>query len=188
MKSAWIRAALGTLILATFGACERPSGPTAVPAVTGPSLSQSVADYVLIEGTVPSSILDLEVSELIGSAGGSLSLGGHSIDVPAGAVDELTLFTMTLLTNGYVEVELSAAVDGLLGGLPDVGAEGFGEETVALTMTYDWATNVDDPDDLLVLRMNDDGTVEPLPVLLDRDARTVTAQLEHFSRYCMASN
>lgn len=187
MRATWIRAALGTLLLAAFGGCERPAEQASVP-VAGPSFSQSASDYVLIEGTVPSSLLELEVSEIIGSGGGSLALGGHAIEVPAGAVDEPTLFTMTLLTSGYVEVELSAVVDGLLGGVLDVGAEGFGDETVALTMTYDWATNVDDPGDLLILRMRDDGTVEPLPVVLDREARTITARLEHFSRYCMASN
>lgn len=187
MRAHWLRAALGTLLIAALGGCERPADPSAVPS-TGPAFSQNVADYVLIEGAIPSSILDLEVSKLIGPDGGSLSLAGHSIDVPAGAVDGVTLFTLTLLTNGYVEVELSAVLNGLLGGLLDVGEEGFGEETVALTLTYAWATNVEDPGDLVILRMLEDGKVEPLATTVDETGKTVTAELEHFSRYCMASN
>ena len=54
-------------------------------------------------------IVEQTVALLLGSDGGILALLGHILEVPAGAVSEPTLFSMTVLQNGYVEVELTAA-------------------------------------------------------------------------------
>lgn len=174
-------------VLAITTGCE-PSTAPALPEPSGPALSLESSGYRLIEGRLPEGLPEIEVSKLIDVSGGSIHLAGHSIEVPAGAVADPTLFTMSLVTNGYIEVELTAVVSSLLGGVLDVGGDGFGGKTVALTLSYATATNVEDPDDLLILRMLEDGRVEALDAVVDPSGKRVTAQLDHFSRYCLASN
>ena len=173
-------------IVLVSAACEggprQISEPSAVP-----TLNQSAGEYVLVEGRIPDHIADFDASQLIGPEGGALHLAGHRIEVPAGAVSDLTLFTITVVTNGYVEVELTAVLSGLLGVL-DVGESGFGDKTVKLTLTYAWAESVSDPSKLVILRMHEDGTAEALPTTLNATGKTVSAELDHFSRYAMASN
>lgn len=175
-------------------ACEPASGPgPELPAepetVAGPQAMTVDADdgesYALVEARIPDTIDDLAVSKLIGVDGGSLSLAGHRLTVPAGAVDQPTLFTMTLVTNGYVEVDLSAEIE-LLGGLISVGADGF-DEPVTLSLTYAWASDVEDPDDLVILReLDGDEPYEVLPSTVAESGKVVITDLDHFSRYCMA--
>lgn len=174
-------------ILAVATGCEPATAPR-LAEPSGPALSLESSDYRLIESPIPEGLPSIEVSKLIGLTGGALHLAGHSIQVPAGAVSLPTLFTMRLVTNGYVEVELTAVVSSISGDVIDVGENGFGSSTVALTLSYASATNVGDPDDLLILRMLEDGKVEALDVVVDASGKRVTAQLDHFSRYCLASN
>lgn len=173
-------------IVLVSAACEAGPHQIAEP-TTVPTFSQSAGEYVLVEGRIPDHIADFDASQLIGPSGGSVHLAGHSIEVPAGAVSDPTLFTITVVTNGYVQVELTAVLSGLLG-VVDVGESGFGGETVKLTLTYAWAKDVNDPSKLVILRMHDDGTAEALPTTLSATGKTVSAQLDHFSRYAMASN
>lgn len=149
----------------------------------GPS---EVGDYTLVQERLGLP-LDLDVSKIIGINGGSISLLGHTITVPAGAVDRPVLFTLLLARPGYVEVELDATISGLFGRIIDVGERGF-EKPVALTLTYSRATNVSDPSKLVILRLLPGGAIEEMPSTLDTQSRTVTAQLDHFSRYCLAAN
>lgn len=175
------------LLLVALAGCEPATEPSlSEPAV--PALSHALADYQRIEAQNPKDLESLELSRLIDATGGAIHLGGHKIEVPAGAVTGPTLFTVSILRSGFVEVDLSAVVTDLLGETVDVGGQGFGGKTVALTLSYAAASNVGDPSKLLILRMLDDGSVEPLDVVVDEQGKTVTAQLDHFSRYCMASN
>lgn len=134
---------------------------------------------------------DLRVSELIGVNGGSITLLGHSLTVPAGAVDQPTLFTLLALPSGYVEVDASTLLGGLLGGLFgfNPGEEGF-DRPVKLELSYDNArVRRRDEDDLVILRLNPRGynyLAEVIPSTIDERDNTGTAWLEHFSRYCMA--
>lgn len=144
----------------------------------------SFRDYRLIRQPIIDQLL--RQIRLIGPEGGLIRLGGHLLEVPAGAVDRPALFSMLVLPTGYVEVELLALAP-LLSRVLDIGSDGF-EEPVSLTLSYARATNVRDPDDLFVLRLNPFGRHEPLPSRVDKRRRTVTAELEHFSRYCLASN
>ncbi len=145
-----------------------------------------LGEYTLIRERLELPV-DLDVSKIIGIEGGSLSLLGHRIDVPAGAVNRPVLFTMLVTTPGFVEVELDATISGLFGRVIDVGGAGF-ERPVRLTLTYARATNVEDPADLVILRRLPGGAIEELPTRLDEGGRTVSAELDHFSRYCMAAN
>lgn len=148
--------------------------------------NDQLGEYTLIRERLELPV-DLDASKIIGIQGGSLSLLGHRIDVPAGAVSRPVLFTMVVSTPGFIEVELDATISGLFGRVIDVGGAGF-DRPVQLSLTYARATNVEDPADLVILRRLPSGAVEELPSRVDGDRQTVTAELEHFSRYCMAAN
>lgn len=130
---------------------------------------------------------NLRVSSLIGLEGGTLSLLGHELKVPRGALDVPALFTMIVLPTGYVQVDVTA-LSGLLGGLLNVGEQGF-NRPVRLELSYDRARNIRRERDLVILRLNPRGlgaVHEALPSQVNRRDETVTVWLEHFSGYCMA--
>jgi hypothetical protein len=145
-------------------------------------------EYTLIRETLPIG-LDLSTSSLIGASGGSISIAGHKLTIPKGAVSSPTLFTMTLPANGYVEVELTAIVTDILGNVIDVGLSGF-NKPVKLALTYARATNVTDPSKLFIAWMPDDNHDRhvPLPSDVNTKKKLVTAEVSHFSKYCMASD
>ena len=199
MTRSWVtRAGLGTLAvlgLLAIANCNADTIAPVAPSTTGADalLSNSVnsgskdAEYTFIQEHPLMPLPPLSVSKTIGVDGGSLNVMGHSLVVPAGAVQQPTLFTMTLPRLGYVEVELHATVTDLLGRLIDLGANGF-DRPVTLSMTYARATNVDDPRDLVILHKLGNNKYEVIPSVLDQDAKRLRAELEHFSGYCMASN
>jgi hypothetical protein len=187
-------------MLAFAGACSESSERTLAPA-GDETVSSAIpaaqfapllglrpiafTEYTLIREPALGSVLRL--SKLIGPEGGLLEVGNHVLSVPRGAVSVPAIFTLLSLPTGYVEVELLALAPALLGRLSDVGSRGF-RRPVQLTLSYARATNVGDPDDLVILRLKPNGRHEPLRSSVDATARTVTAELGHFSRYCMASN
>ena len=156
--------------------------------VAGPRQAVTVpGGYTLIEDQLDPSVNDLSVGRVIGLEGGSVKLLGHSIHVPLGAVSQPTLFTMTVVTNGYVEVDLLAL--GGLGGLIDVGSAGFAQP-VTVRLTYARSPNVTDPARLLILRKlgpGYQGSYEVMPTRVNTTTKTVEAELDHFSSYVMAS-
>lgn len=134
--------------------------------------------------------VETTLARLLGSDGGILAVLGHAIDVPAGAVSEPTLFSMTVIQNGYVEVELTATPKSLLTSLffwRRVEEVKFAVP-VELSLSYARATNVTDPTRLRIMRVMPDGRHEVLPSVVDEDRRTVTAELDHFSRYCLIAD
>lgn len=134
--------------------------------------------------------VDATLSKLLGLDGGVLALLDHVLNVPAGAVTEPTVFSMTVLQNGYVEVELTAVPKSLLSSLffwRKVEEVKF-VKPVELSLSYARATNVTDPSRLRIMRVNPDGNHEILPSTIDLEKKTVTAELDHFSRYCMVAN
>lgn len=201
----WLRGGLTALLLSvTVASCDHAerngaeqltapqelllSSPSKV--VTAEDADGNIESYTLVEEDgLLSSLTTLHVSELIGIDGGELTLLGHTLTVPAGAVDEPALFTLTVLADGYVHVDLMAVRLSLLG-LIDIGAQGF-DEPVEVTMTYERATNVPrrKQNDLVILRLNPDGfdaVHEVMPAQVDKKSKTVTTWLDHFSGYCMA--
>lgn len=149
--------------------------------------SDQAGEYTLItEEPHDVGLLDLLVSRLLGLGGGLLSILGHSIYVPADAIDGVALFSLQVENDGYIEVDLSATRISLLG-LIDIGSQGF-DKPVTLTLSYARATNVEDPDDLVILRRLPDGGFEELPTTVNKRNKTVSAKLDHFSGYCMAAN
>lgn len=156
--------------------------------------------YTLIKEPVPTQprslfgwlikVVEATIALLLGSDGGILTLLGHILNVPAGAVSEPTIFSMTVIQNGYVEVELTATPKSLLSTLffwRKVEEVQF-DVPVGLSLSYARATNVTDPSRLKIMRVNPDGRHEILPSVVDTVNKTVTAELDHFSRYCMIAN
>jgi hypothetical protein len=199
MSYRWKSAVLLPLLAALLGGCE-PVAESGRQLPTAPEASLQALDderepwtvtdeegnrYTLVQGTLPLSVKRPHESKVIGLEGGSIELAGHTLTVPEGAVVEPTLFVLGVLPNGYVQVELFALVANPLRGLINVGEQGF-RRPVTLSLTYSWASGVDNPEDLLILHLREDRVAEPVPSTVDTGTRTVTAQLEHFSRYCMA--
>jgi hypothetical protein len=139
--------------------------------------------YVRINDRLPDNIPSLQASQVIGLSGGSVHIAGHTLSVPAGAVEVPTVFTLTVVPNGTIEVELKA-----FQGLTNVGAQGFARP-IPVTLTYARATNATEPSRLSIMRIKDsDATHEVLPSVVSANGKTVTAHLSHFSRYCMVAD
>jgi len=121
---------------------------------------------------------------IIGAGGGSISAGGHTITVPAGAVSGPTSFSMQVIDEGYVEVYILA-----LAGGTNVGAQGF-NSPVSLTLSYANANpeDVADPSKLLILRYLADGSTQQVSVALNETAQTVMGYLNSFSRYALITH
>lgn len=146
------------------------------------ALDSDLADVAGLR-SVRSTVAELEsnvVRAVIGIEGGELELAGHVLTVPAGAVTALTQFSMTLIPNGGVEVHLQA----IQPEVGNIGMSGF-QIPVRLALSY-VGTDVDDPEDLVIVRMQ---TGERLETELDEDGSSrVWAHLDHFSRYRLCSN
>lgn len=165
---------------------QLPTSPTGSPALAE-LLDGGNASYSLVHDGLTLDVAE-SVSATIGREGGQLSLLGHTLAVPHGAVSEPTQFTLTVLPTGYVEVDLTATVSTLLGGVLDVGSRGF-RKPVALSLTYSRATGVPDPSRLLIVHAKGPAGYEelvPVPSRVDERTEVVKAELEHFSRYVLA--
>ena len=175
--------------LFTLTSCDRSDSPSdsplAPPSADLLGLFQQNYSFTLInESVLPP--LDLRASELIGLAGGSVTLMGHTLTVPAGAVSVPTLFTLVALPTPNIDVDASASVTGLLGQVLDVGSFGF-KKPVTLTLTYSRATNVTNPNKLFIVYFGANGA-ERLASTVNSTAKTVSTKLNHFSKYGMATD
>jgi hypothetical protein len=189
-RSALLRSVFVLATALSFASCDRLADVSSPAAPSADLLSDllSQPNYsfkVITESVIPP--IDTKVTGLIGIGGGSITLMGHTLTVPSGAVTVPTLFTLIALPNPYVDVEATATVTGLLGNVVDVGIFGF-KKPVTLTLTYSRATNVSNPANLFIGYFRSDGTIEPLKSAVDTGKKTVSAQLSHFSKYGMCEN
>ena len=119
---------------------------------------------------------------LIGSAGGSITVNGHTLKVPAGAVGQSTWFMLKVVASNAVHVDLKAwrAADGQ-------PVTQFPIVPVKLTLDASGLGQVD-PGLLIVYLRDDtyDGRKEAVPSTVDLNAGTVTGYLTHFSSYALA--
>src|SRR5690606_35715420 len=93
------------------------------------------------------------VQGIIDQNGGSLQIGSHKIDVPAGAVPSATTFSLIQPEAGKLAFSLRAQRGG-----QDVGAAGF-DKPVKLVISFD-PTQVDNPTDVVIGWAKEDGSVE----------------------------
>lgn len=177
------------LAMAVALSCSPDRGEQASPLtpLDGPRVeAAATAGYYRITENLPDQVPSLELSRVIGLLGGKVTVAGHTLTVPVGAVSVPTLFTVRAMNNGYIELELTALTDGL-SGIINIGESGF-QEPVTVTMTYSRATNVTDPARLKVMRLKANGRHEILPTTVSPTGLTISAKLDHFSRYCMISD
>jgi len=195
MNRRWFKwsAKLAIVVALATTSCDR--GPVAPEIPADPQaglignllngLTGSSSPFQLVTDPLSLTLGNLAATKIIGPAGGSISLNGHSIVVPAGAVSLPTLFTMTAITDGHITVDLSA-VAWLLGRLIDVGERGFSKQ-VTLTLSYANNTSITDPSRLVIVHLNGSRS-EVLPTTVDTVNKTASAKLNHFSKYCLATN
>jgi hypothetical protein len=177
-----------------LASCQAGYADPGAPATPDSALFGAPADFQPLPDPL-SGLLMREVGEsaskVIGPDGGSVELIGHRIDVPAGAVGAPTRFTLTVIPE-RAEVELEATADGMLGTVTNVGKRGF-RVPVRVTMSYErtrFANNPPGVDHLSILRVVSRlgyAKSEPVPVVVNEAARTVSAELESFSRFALAS-
>lgn len=181
------------LVVAVLAGCEvadrTPLEVTAPQPLLGGLLGGNQASYTLVKDPLLPGILQaVSTNALIGVQGGQITLLGHTLTVPAGAVSQPTIFTLTVLPTGYVEVNLTATLTSVLGLVLNVGDDGF-LRPVPVTLSYARATNVTDPSKLTVVHLGGllgYKNIQPVPSTVDPASKTVTADLEHFSRYSLA--
>lgn len=190
--------AVSVLLIATFvWGCETSTEP--VPPQLSPlevespdhllggllgTVSDALGIGVDLVQTVVTVVGDLG-SAIIGPIGGILEVQDHDLIIPAGAVAQPTAFTMTVIEGRSVEVDLRA-IDPETG--EDVGEKGF-NRPVQLALSYaDARIKNRHVDDLVIVRVHEDGTREVLPSTVNRETQQVTAELDHFSRYVLCRN
>ena len=161
-----------------FGACENADQ------LTAPALDHKIGNervvvteigdqgYKMVQETDPTVGT---VSAVIGEKGGSLSIGGTTLDVPAGAVSGPTTFRVTK-PNGEITYDFTATRNKL----NDVGSAGF---AVPLKLTISYAGVGSEMEAPTVVLIKEDGHAEALATRVDKVNRTMTAQITHFSIY-----
>ena len=119
------------------------------------------------------------VTAVIGSSGGHLILGQHTLDVSANAVDQPTTFTMTRSAENPLRVKLTAGRESE----NDVGSVGFAAP-VSLTLSYVKAEDAPADKSLITLfYFRPDGLVEEMTTNLRVSGADATADLPHFSLF-----
>lgn len=168
-----------------LGACESVGGPDGM---MGPEVASPSADWLEVGGD--SDVRYRIVREddaargtatgIIGSGGGKLSLGGHELLVPAGAVSGPTTFTMTKLDD-----ELQVRLTATQLTLNDVGSRGFAVP-VRLVLNFARAKEeIADPSKLRIFWLKHDGSFETQSTQVDIVGKRAVGYLNHFSDYAL---
>lgn len=122
----------------------------------------------------------LSASDLIGTLGGTVSLDGHSIVIPAGALTAPTLITLTVPASNLMEIEIHANdLDSLLFEVP-----------VEITISYSRCTRSNLDNATLTAWYIDTETnelLENMGGVDDKVARTVTFESGHLSGWVIAN-
>lgn len=179
--------------------CESGTEPAGAPALQDSIASGLLSGQALEDGSLADGLLGSELSfanrtvaqlsdevvrkKIDPDVGGELTLLGHTLTVPAGAVDRPTMFVMSVLAGTTIEVELIAYDPDLY---DDVGGKGFTKH-VTLALSYAEA-DIDDPESLTIVHIRTDGTSEDIPSEVDTEKKVVRAELSHFSRYALCGN
>lgn len=217
MKSAWMRfSALASVPLAlalALASCESKAGPDRESLVDPEARFAEAArecttitaqdsdgnHYTLAQGGIPRG--KTYVERVIGPSGGKLmgSASGHSLTVPQGAVELPTRFQFLVVVDDecVIEVELEAEIeeddlDEAQQRLAAAWDQRF-KKKVILALSFKDAINVTDPRRLRILwdeaeQPRHSGVHVPVESTVDLQKKEVRAGLDHFSRYCLASD
>jgi hypothetical protein len=123
------------------------------------------------------------VTGLIQATGGAISIDGHTLKVPAGAVGQPTWFSMQVVEASVVHVRLKAwrAADG-------AAVTQFPSVPVELTLDASRIEKLD-PTGLVIVYLRDGtytGAREEVRSVVNQNNWTVTGYLTHFSAYALA--
>lgn len=169
-------ALLSVIALGAAGCLDTVTSPVAEPDA-GALWSSTSYGATLLECPVD---VTRSVSATIGIDGGVLSLDGHEVAIPVGAVLLPTEFTLTVPASNYVEIDVRAA-----------GQEHFDFlEPVALTISYSRCTRSNiDKKTLRVFYIDSasNAILEDLGGTDDKTARSVTTSTDHLSDYALGS-
>jgi hypothetical protein len=157
-----------------LASCTADGGPARITA-EAPTLSSTTYGATLLECPVSETT---SASAVIGPTGGSVSVDGHRLTVPLGALLGLHRFTLTVPAGNYLEVGIQAD-----------GQEHFQfRAPVTVTLDYSRCTrNNTRKADLQVLYI-DPATktiLQEMGGVDDKTARTVTATTDHLSGYAI---
>lgn len=180
---------------ALLGACADAPGPTEVD-VRSPEASpydgltiQAAMMYVQTTGATlvskESEDFGAVATAIIDEDGGTLRVGGHTLQVPPNAVNEDTWFRMEVVSGANILVDLDAWVydEGEL----DDRVYTF-NRTLNLILSYDGILSKSDLDRLRNVYLYRDSPkyMIPLGSTINTQDKTITSPIEHFSRYGMA--
>lgn len=167
-----------TALAAAFTACSEPTGTAPSPSALTLFPEEPPKKSALIE--CPTDVSE-SASALLGFLGGDVSVGGHLVSVPEGALPlfDLSLVTLTVPASQYVEVEVN------VNGLPYVFAQ-----PVKIVIDYSRCSRSDIDHAPLTAWYINSLTKEPLEQMEgavdDKTARNVTFFTDHFSGYAVA--
>jgi hypothetical protein len=122
---------------------------------------------------------DVTGSAVIGREGGSLSVGGHELVVPAGAVPKATLFTIEAPASDVLEVVITA----------DKRKDYRFKSPVTVRVSYARCDDAVLPEGSLIAWWIDPATRSKLgemPGIDDRASRSLTFATDHLSGYAIA--
>jgi hypothetical protein len=194
MMNAILRRVLPLTVLAVvLGACETGRNPVEMSSVPNdPVLLISTSSGNTNHGRTvvrgDNGATGGEVSAVVGSGGGRLSIGKHILTIPRGAVGVPTRFTMKLPAGDSLMVSLSATVwDAATEAEVSVGHLGF-LKPLTLRLEFDRASSLVDPKSVVMLYLRADGLSETVPSVVHPNEKWLDGTLNHFSRYAVGSN
>jgi hypothetical protein len=159
--------------------------PTENAAYFEPSNVVVIDGFTVAREKLPLPLPTLTATSTIGAAGGSLTILGHTLSVPAGAVSSPTLFTIAVQPTGLIEVELTAMQIPEFG-LP-VPITQF-DVPLQLSLSYSRSRDRAIMRETGVIIHVDGVNATPVRSRVRPAQKKVVATLWHFSRYMMASN
>jgi hypothetical protein len=174
MASRRFALSLACILGLAVAACE-PTDPVGAPGAAAPSLT-AISGPRLIQ--CPSNETT-STSGFITPLGGTLSLDGHSLEIPAGGLLHATDFTITEPASSYMEIEIDAG-----------GAERFlFEAPVLVTISYARCSrgNIDrTPLEVWNIDPVTHELLENMGGVDDKLLRTVSFWTTHLSGYAIA--
>jgi hypothetical protein len=173
LRSRLLSVALGAGLLGMVACTDQT--PTQLTG-TGPAFSET-STPTLIECPTPTA---RSISATVDESGGTLSVRGGKMVLPAGAVREPTLFTLTVPASLYAEISVTAN-----------GGEHFQfEKPVSLTISYSQCSRAKLEKGALsawYVAPETKALLEYMGGEDDKVSRTVTFRTDHLSEYAIAN-
>lgn len=186
------------LVVAALAGCSDAPGPAEVteepkavsPYDTGPTIQTAMA-YVQATGATLASTESEDFGDvataIIGENGGTLRAGNHTLVIPPGAVGEKTWFRMEVVSGANILVDLSAREvdDGQVD--HDDPVYKFARP-LNLILSYEKVLSNSEVERLrnVYLFLDSSRYLIPLESKINREDKTISSPIEHFSRYGMA--